>query len=76
LELDAPVRHRRKEAAGDLTTDERAELVRLRREGRVKDVEIEVLMRASAFFGRENILQHDQPVGPLLNGDRLDAAVA
>jgi len=39
-----------------LTTDERAELVRLRRELRVKDMEIEILKRASAFFARENIL--------------------
>ncbi len=39
-----------------LTTDERAELVRLRRELRVKDMEIEILKRASAFFARENVL--------------------
>lgn len=39
-----------------LTTDERAELVRLRRELRVKDMEIEILKRASAYFARENIL--------------------
>lgn len=39
-----------------LTTDERAELARLRREVRVKDMEIEILKRASAYFARENIL--------------------
>ena len=39
-----------------LSTDERAELVRLRRELRVKDMEIEILERASAFFARENVL--------------------
>lgn len=39
-----------------LSTDERAELVRLRRELRVKDMEIEILKRASAFFARENVL--------------------
>ncbi len=39
-----------------LTTDERAELVRLRRELRVKDMEIEILKRASAYFARENVL--------------------
>jgi transposase len=39
-----------------LTTDERAELVRLRRELRVKEMEIEILKRASAFFARENVL--------------------
>jgi transposase-like protein len=39
-----------------LTSDERAELVRLRRELRVKDMEIEILKRASAFFARENVL--------------------
>lgn len=39
-----------------LSTDERAELARLRREVRVKDMEIEILKRASAYFARENIL--------------------
>jgi len=39
-----------------LSTDERAELVRLRRELRVKEMEIEILKRASAYFARENVL--------------------
>lgn len=39
-----------------LTTDERAELVRLRRETRVQAMEIEILKRASAYFARENVL--------------------
>ena len=39
-----------------LSTGERAELVRLHREVRVKDMEIEILKRASAFFARENVL--------------------
>ena len=39
-----------------LTSTERAELVRLRREVRVKDMAIEILKRASAFFARENVL--------------------
>src|SRR5215208_590671 len=39
-----------------LTTDERAELVRLRRENRVQAMEIEILQRASAYFARENVL--------------------
>ena len=39
-----------------LSTDERAELVRLRRDKRVLEMEIEILKRASAYFARENIL--------------------
>jgi transposase-like protein len=39
-----------------LTSDERAELVRLRREVRVKEMEIEILKRASAYFAKENVL--------------------
>lgn len=39
-----------------LTRDDRAELVRLRRENRVQAMEIEILKRASAFFARENVL--------------------
>ncbi len=39
-----------------LSTDERAELVRLRRELRVKEMEIEIFKRASAYFARENVL--------------------
>ena len=35
------------------TSDERAELVRLRRELRVAKMEIEILKRASAYFARE-----------------------
>ena len=38
-----------------LSTDERAELVRLRRQVRVKEMEIEILKRASACFTRENV---------------------
>jgi transposase len=39
-----------------VSTDERAELVRLRRELRVAQMEIEILKRASAYFARENVL--------------------
>ena len=39
-----------------LTSDERAELVRVRREKRVLEMEIEILKRASAYFARENVL--------------------
>jgi transposase len=35
------------------TSDERAELVRLRRELRVAKMEIDILKRASAYFARE-----------------------
>ena len=39
-----------------LTSDERAELARLRRENRVQAMEIEILKRASAYFAQENVL--------------------
>jgi transposase-like protein len=39
-----------------LTSDEREELVRLRREKRTLEMEIEILKRASAYFARENVL--------------------
>ncbi|AXH37513.1 hypothetical protein DVJ78_18220 (plasmid) [Humibacter sp. BT305] len=42
--------------AEGLARDERAELVRLRRENRVQAMEIEILKRASAYFARENVL--------------------
>ena len=39
-----------------ISRDERAELVRLRRENRVQAMGIEILKRASAYFARENVL--------------------
>jgi transposase-like protein len=39
-----------------LSSDERAELVALRRKNRVLELEVEILKRASAYFARENVL--------------------
>lgn len=39
-----------------LSSDERAELLRLRRENRIQAMEIEILKRASALFARDNVL--------------------
>jgi transposase len=42
--------------AEGLSTDERKELVELRRKNRVLEMELEILKRASAYFARENVL--------------------
>jgi transposase len=39
-----------------LSSDDRSDLVRLRRDNRVQAMEIEILKRASAYFARENVL--------------------
>ena len=39
-----------------LTTDEKAELVALRRKNRVLELEVEIVKRAAAYFARENVL--------------------
>ena len=41
---------------GLTSSEERAELVRLRRENRIQVMEIEILKRASALFARDNVL--------------------
>ena len=48
-----------------MTKDERAELVRLRRENRVvQAMETEILKRASAYFARQNVLPKRFRSGP------------
>jgi transposase len=39
-----------------LSTEERAELVQLRRRNRLLEMEIDILRKASAYFARENVL--------------------
>jgi transposase len=39
-----------------LSSDERGELVRLRRANRVLEMEVEILKRAAAYFAKENVL--------------------
>ena len=52
--VDETRRHRRGRRDG-LDTDERAELVRLRRELRTAQMEIEILRRAAAYFAKETL---------------------
>ncbi len=40
-----------------LTSDDKTELVALRRKNRVLEMENEILKRAAAYFARENVLQ-------------------
>jgi len=47
-----------------LNTDERKELVELRRKNLVMEMEIEIRKRASAYFARENVLPNRVPAGP------------
>jgi len=39
-----------------VSSDEKKELVELRRRNRVLEMELEILKRASAYFARENVL--------------------
>ncbi len=47
-----------------LSTQERQELIRLRRETRVQAMEIEILKRASAYLGGRTSSQNRVPAGP------------
>lgn len=47
---DTPERLAARPAAGGLTSDERAELARLRRENRRLQEDVDILKRATAFF--------------------------
>ena len=77
-QLDEAGRHRRR-TARRLDTDERAELVRLRRELRTTKMEVEILKRAAAYFAKETSSQNDLHLhrpgllgparGGLLSGD-------
>ena len=44
-----------------LSSDERRELVELRRRTRVLEMEVGILKRASAYFARENVLPQRVP---------------
>ena len=39
-----------------MTSEERAELVKLRREKRTLEMEVEILKRAAAYFAKENVV--------------------
>ena len=56
LRVPAPIRDSQLIGGSRLSTDERAELVRLRRENRVQVMEIEILKRARVYFARGNVL--------------------
>ena len=47
-----------------LSSSEREELVRLRRENRRLEMELEITKRAAALFAKENCSQNEVPAGP------------
>lgn len=51
------------EAPG-IASEDREEVVRLRRENRRLEMEVEILKRAAAFFARENVPPNEFPAGP------------
>jgi transposase len=51
-------------SATQLTSQEKKELVELRRDKRRLEMEVEILKRAAAYFAGEHVSQTSLPAGP------------